>query len=102
MSLIKEEERSLSTDLAFSRSNLARDIMFSRDIELNLVLFCRAKVRFSTGQMECKMFQLLPGLSSSSSEDEDDKLLEEEESEEITVALLDFLVFLDFFLDFLA
>ena len=76
--------------------------MFSRDIELNLVLFCRAKVRFSTGQMECKMFQLLPGLSSSSSEDEDDKLLEEEESEEITVALLDFLVFLDFFLDFLA
>ena len=76
-------------------------MMFSRDIELNLALFWRARGRFSTGQIECRMFQLLPGLSSSSSDDEEEVLLDEEESEETTVVFLDFLDFLDFFLDFL-
>ena len=101
MSLVKEEERSLSTDLAFSRSNWASAMIFSRDKELNLVLSCRARGLFSAGQRECMTFQLLPGLSSSSSESEDEELSEEEEPEELTVAFFDFLDFLDFFFFFL-
>jgi len=69
-------------------------------MELNLALFWRARGRFSTGQIECKMFQLLAGLSSSSSDEEEEVLLEDD-SEETTVVFLDFLDFLDFFLDFL-
>jgi len=77
-------------------------MMFSKDIELNLALSCRARGRFSAGQMVCKMFQLLPGLSSSSSEDEEEELLEEEESDETVLLFFDFFDFLDFFPDFLA
>ena len=71
-------------------------------MELNLVLLWSPRGLFSTGQTECKMFQLEPSLSSESElelepEEELEELLEEEDERDVDLFLffLDFLVFFD-------
>ena len=52
LSLVKDEERSLSTALVFSLSKFAKAMILSRDKELNFCLSWRAGGLFSTGQIE--------------------------------------------------